>query len=266
MRHRIRAHRAAENQQDGGQNRGLYHRQRNAEHGLPLGRVEDGCGLFKIGIHVPENTADQDIGERRVVQAQDHQAWKQALAPPYRHVDAEQGGKQTVGRAGDGVGVKQVLPHDGQRPLRHDVRENKNGTQIFSPRKVGSRDQKREQPAVENGHHAGADSEKHRIEKRCPQICLGHAAGEKVCVVDGRVAGRLPSQMGIDGSGVNFKGILHDSDDRRDRGEGQNNAKQQQNDVVRLGKEGLDLVEHNRRSACAEGSGSAHGFLLFSQI
>ena len=266
MRHRVRAHRAAEDQQNGGQNRGLDHRKRNAEHGLPLGRVENGRGLFKIGVHVAENAADEDIGERRVVQAQNHQAREQALAPPHRHVDAEQGGKQTVGRAGDGVGVKQVLPHDGQRPLRHDVRENKDGAQIFSPRKVGARNQKRKQPAVENGHHARADSEKHRIEKRRPQIRLCHAAGEKVGVVDGRIAGRLPGQMGVNGAGVNFEGIFHDGDDRRDRGEGQDNAKQQQNDVVRLGKEGLDLVEHNRRSACAEGSGSAHGFLLFSQV
>ena len=75
------------------------------------------------------------------------------------------------------------------------------------------------------------------------EVCLCHAAGEKVGVIDGRIAGRLPGQMGVDGTGVNFKGIFHDGDDRRDRGKGQDNAKQQQNDVVRLGKEGLDLIE-----------------------
>ena len=42
-------------------------------------------------------------------------------------VDAKEGGKQTVGRAGNGVGIEQVLPHDGERPLRHDIREDENG-------------------------------------------------------------------------------------------------------------------------------------------
>ena len=127
MRHRVRAHRATEDQQNCGQNRGLDHRKRNAEHGLPLGRVENGRGLFKIGVHVAENAADEDIGERRVVKAQNHQAREQALAPPYRHVDAEQSCQQAVGRAGDGVGVKKVLPHHRQGPLGHDVGEDKDG-------------------------------------------------------------------------------------------------------------------------------------------
>ena len=90
-------------------------------------RAHDGGGFLKVRVHVAENAADEDIGERRVVKAQNHQAREQALAPPNRHVDAEQGCQQAVGRAGDGVGVKQVLPHDGERPLRHDVRENKDG-------------------------------------------------------------------------------------------------------------------------------------------
>ena len=168
MRHRVRAHRAAEDQQNGGQNRGLDHRKRNAEHGLPLGRVENGRGLFKIGVHVAENAADKNVGKGGVVQAQNHQAREQALAPPNRHVDAEQCGKQAVGCAGNGVGVEQVLPHDGQRPLRHDIRENKDGAEILSPRKVGARDQKREQAAVEDGHKAGSDRQQHRIEQRRP--------------------------------------------------------------------------------------------------
>ena len=38
--------------------------------------------------------------------------------------------------------------------------------------------------AVEDGHHAGADGQQHRVEQRRPQVRLGHAAGEEVDVVD----------------------------------------------------------------------------------
>ena len=45
--HGIRAHGAAEHQQNGGQNGGLDHRQRDLAHGLPLGGVQDrGCLLY----------------------------------------------------------------------------------------------------------------------------------------------------------------------------------------------------------------------------
>ena len=72
--------------------------------------------------------------------------------------------------------------------------------------------------------------------------------------------------MGVDGAGVDLEGILHDGDDRRDGGEGQNDTKQKQDDVVRLGKEGLDLIEDDGGPAGAEGGWFAHGFLLFSQV
>ena len=127
MRHGIGAHGAAENQKDGGQNGRLDHGQRDAEHGFPARRVENGRSLLQIGVHVPEDAADQDVGEGRIVQAQHDEAGKQALAPPHRHIHAEQGGQQAVGGAGDGVGIEKVLPDDGQRPLRHDVGENKDG-------------------------------------------------------------------------------------------------------------------------------------------
>ena len=142
------------------------------------------------------------------MKAKDHQAREQALAPPYRHVDAEQSGKQAVGRAGNGVGIEQVLPHDGERPLRHDVRENENGTQIFSPGKVGPRDQECEQTAVENGDDAGADGKQDGIEKRRPEVRLRHAAGEEVNIVDRGIAGGLPRQVGVDGAGVDFEGVF----------------------------------------------------------
>ena len=123
-----------------------------------------------------------------------------------------------------------------------------------------------EDAAEQDGYHAGADGQQHGVQKRRPEVCLRHAAGEEVNIVDRGIAGGLPRQVGVDGAGVDLEGILHDGDDRRDGGKGQNDAKQKQNDVVRLGKEGLDLIEDDGGPAGAEGGWFAHGFLLFSQV
>ena len=71
--------------------------------------------------------------------------------------------------------------------------------------------------------------------------------------------------MGVDGARVDLEGILHDGDDRRDGRKGQNDAEQQQDHVVRLGKEGLDLIENDGGLAGAKSRGLVHGVLLFSQ-
>ena len=139
--HGIGAHGAAEHQQDGGEDGGLDHGQRDLEHGLPLGRVQDRGGLLKVGVHVAEDSTDKDVGKGSVVQAQHHKAGEQALAPPQRHLHAQRGGQQAVGRAGDGVGVEQVLPHHGQRPLGHDVGEDEDGAEVFAAGQVRARNE-----------------------------------------------------------------------------------------------------------------------------
>ena len=125
--HGVGAHGAAEHQQDGGQNGGLDHGQGDPAHDLPLGGVQNGGRLLQVSVHVAEDAADEDIGEGGIVQSQHHHAGEQALAPPDGHGDAGGGGQQTVGRAGDGVGVEQVLPHHGQGPLGHDIGEDEDG-------------------------------------------------------------------------------------------------------------------------------------------
>ena len=234
MGHGIGAHGAAEDQQDGGENGGLDHGQGYAPHGLPLGSIQNGGRLLQVGIHISENAADEDIGKGRIVQSQNHQAGEQALAPPHRHIDAEQGGEQAVGGAGDGIGIKQVLPHHGQGPLGHDVGKDKDGGQVFPPGQIGSGDQEGNQSAIKDRHQASADSQQNGVQQRRPQVGLGHAAGEKVGVIDGGIAGGLARQVGVDGTGVNFKGILHNGHNGRHGGKGQHNAQQQQYHIVGL--------------------------------
>ena len=65
---------------------------------------------------------------------------------------------------------------------------------------------------------------------------------------------------------MDLEGILHDGNDRCYRGDGEHNAHEQQDNIVRLGKEGLDLIEDDGGPAGAEGGWFAHGFLLFSQV
>ena len=234
MGHGIGAHGAAEHQQDGGEDGGLDHGQRDLEHGLPLGRVQDRGGLLKIGVHVAEDSTDKDVGKGSVVQAQHHKAGEQALAPPHRHLHAQRGGQQAVGRAGDGVGVEQVLPHHGQRPLGHDVGEDEDGAEVFAAGQVRARNEEGEQPAEHDGHHAGAHRQQHRVDERHPQVAHGKAAGEKVDVVDEGIAAGLTRQVGVDGARVDLEGILHDGDDGGDGGHRQHDAHNEQDDIMGL--------------------------------
>ena len=48
--------------------------------------------------------------------------------------------------------------------------------------------------------------------------------------------------MGIDGTGVDLEGILHNGDDGRYRGDGKDDAHQQQDNIMGLGKKGFDLI------------------------
>ena len=259
MRHRVRAHGAAEHEQDRREDGGLDHRKRDAEHDAVLRRIQDRRRLFKVRIHVAEDAADEDIRKRRIVQAEDHQAGEQALAEPFGHIYMEQGRQQSVGCAGNFRGIKQILPHDRKGPLRHDVGEDENGAQILSPGQVRAGDEKGEDAAIENGDHTGAHGEKHRVPKRFPQVGPGQLAGEEVGIVDDGPAAGLLGQMGVDRAGVDLERVLHDGDDRRDGGHRQHDAQQEQDHVIGLGKEGFDLVPCDRGRTCHKGRRVAHG-------
>ena len=253
MGHGVRAHGAAEHQQNGGQNGGLDHGQRDLAHGLPLGGVQDRGGLFQIGVHVPENAADEDVGKRRVVQSQHHQAGKQPLAPPKRHVDAQCGGQQSVGGSGDRIGVKEVLPHHGQRPLGHDVGEDENRAEVLPPGQIGAGDQKGEHTAEENGHHAGPNGQIQRVQQGAPQVGFGQVTGKEVDVVDQGVTADLAGKVRVNGSGMDLEGIFHNGHHRSNGGDGHHDAHQQQDHIVGLGKKGQNLVPNNPGPACTQG-------------
>ena len=232
--HRVGTHGTAEHQQDGGQNGGLDHGQGDAPHDPPLGGVQNGGRLLQVGVHVPEDAADEDVGKGGVVQSQHHQTGEQPLAPPDRHIDAQGSGQQAVGGAGDSVGVEHILPHHRQGPLGHDVGEDKNRAEVFAPGQVGAGNEEGEQPAEHDGHHAGAHRQQHRVDERHPQVAHGKAAGEKVDVVDEGIAPGLTRQVGVDGARVDLEGILHDGDDGGDGGHRQHDAHNEQDDIMGL--------------------------------
>ena len=161
--------------------------------------------------------------------------------------------------AGDGVGVKQVLPHHSQSPLGHDVGENKDGTDVLAPCHVGAGDQERHDAAEQDGHDAGAHRQQNRIEQRHPQIGFCHPACEQVNGVDEGIAGYLPGQVGVDGDGVNVQGVLNDGHDGGDGGNGKDNAHQQQDHIVGLGKEGFRLIQPDGETAGGAFCGCFHG-------
>ena len=234
MRHGVGAHRAGEHQQHRREDGGLHHGQRDPEHGFPLGRVENGGGFLKVGVHVAENAADEDVGEGGVVQAEDDDAREQALAPPHGHLNAQRRGEQAVGGAGDGVGVEDVLPDDGERPLGHDVGEDEDGAEVFLPREIGARDEEGEEPAVDDRHEAAAYRQEYRVPQRRPEVGLCDVAGKEVYVVDYGIALAFAGEVRVYGAGVDFKGVLHNGHNGRHGGDGQDDAQEQEYDVVRL--------------------------------
>ena len=188
MRNGIRAHCAAEYQQNCGKDSGLYHRQSYSAHYLPLGCIENGGGFLKVCIHIAENSADKDIGKGGIMQSQNHEAGEQSLAPPHWHRNIKKACQKSVGGSGNSVGVKKVLPNNCQSPLGHYVRENEDGADIFSPCHVGAGNQKRYYSAKENRNDAGSYREINGIEERGPEVGFSHSAGEQVDIVDYRVA------------------------------------------------------------------------------
>ena len=254
MRHGVAAHGAAEHQQNGGEYGGLDHGEGDAEHYLPLGSVEYGRGLLKVGVHVAENAAYQDVGEGGVVQSQDYNARKQPHAPPGGHLYAQRGGQQAVGGAGDGVGVEEVLPHDGESPLRHDVGEDKDAAQVFAEGQVRPRDEEGHDAAEEYGHNAGAHAHEQGVYQRGPEVGLCQVACKEVYVVDERVSLGLAGEVGVYGAGVYRYGVLDYGRDRREGCDGHYYAHKQEYDVVGLREVGLEPVEEYGRPAGPEGA------------
>ena len=173
-------------------------------------------------------------------------------------MDAQRGGKQAVGRSGDRVGVEKILPYHCQRPLGHDIGEDENGAEILPPGQIGAGDQKGEHTTEENGYHAGPNGQIQRIQKGAPEVRFGQVAGKQVNIVDQGVTADLAGKVGVNGSGMNLKCILHNGHHRGDGSDGHHDAHQQQNHIMRLGKKGNDLVPNNPGPACAQGGWLVH--------
>ena len=58
---------------------------------------------------------------------------------------------------------------------------------------------------------------------------------------------------------MDLEGILHDGNDRCYRGDGEHNAHEQQDNIVRLGKEGLDLIAPHGGGIGLQSCGLFHG-------
>ena len=91
MGNRITSHCASEYKKNGGENRRLNHREGNPAHNLPPGRIENSRRLLQVGIHIPENSSNQNIGKGRVMESQNNGAGNQSLTPPLRCLKSRQG-------------------------------------------------------------------------------------------------------------------------------------------------------------------------------
>ena len=243
VRNGVASHRAAEDQQDRGEDGRLDHRDRDAQHRLPLRGVEDGRRLLEVGIHVAEDAADEDVGEGGVVQSEDHHAGEQSHAPPCRHHDAE-GRQQSVGRACDCIGREHVLPDDREGPLGHDVGEYEDGAQVFPGLEVRPCDQEGEDASIEYRDGARTDRQPYRVEQRLPEVALRERRGEQVYVVGQRIAAAASGKVFVYRSGVYLDRVLHDCDYRRHCARREHYSHQQEDHVLRFGEERAHPVQH----------------------
>ena len=94
----------------------------------------------------------------------------------------------------------------------------------FFHAEVGARDEEGEEPAVDDRDKAAAHRQQHRVPQRRPEVGLGDVAGEEVYVVDYGIALALAGEVGVDGAGVDLKGVLHNGHDGRHGGDGQDDA------------------------------------------
>ena len=278
MRNRVRTHGAGEHQQHRAEDRRLDQRKRHPKERFPPGRVQDGRRFLQVRVHVPENASDQDIRERRVVDGQYHGHREQALAPPLRHVQVEQRHKKPVVASRHGIGVEQVLPHDGQGPLGHNIGKNENRAQIFFEFQIGTGDQVGEHTAVQNRPEAGEYADEHGVHQRRPQIngrdalgdpfpsyAAGDGFGKQVFPV---IGGQLCPQrfelavdgllLGIDRARMEPDGIPDDGEHRENRRNGQDNAQRQQNGVLGFRDIGAEPVPRSAETAGFLNRGSGH--------
>jgi hypothetical protein len=138
-----------------------------------------------------------------------------------------------------------MLPDNRECPLGHNIRKNKNGAQILLTPHIRSGHEIRENSSEQDGNHTGEHGQKDRVHQRFPQVCPGQPARKKINVIDKAVAAAFSGQMLVDGAGMNDERIPDNRDDRGKRTARQNNAEQQQYDILRLYKKSLDLIQEN---------------------
>ena len=246
MGHGIRTHSATEDQQDGRKDSWLDHGKCDAGHNSPFGGIQNGSCLFQICVHVLENTTDQDISKGCIVKTQNHQTGKHAFTPPQWHFYAKQGCQQSIGCAGNSIGVEKILPNYSQCPLGHDIGENEDGAQIAPESQICPGDQKGENTAIDNGNDTGPNTQFDRIPQRFPEVLFGHLAGKQINIVNDCVSLCFTGKVSINGAGMDCQSVLHNSHNRSYGGYGKNNTHQQQNDIVGLGQKGYEPVVQNR--------------------
>ena len=121
------------NQQNGRHNGRTHQRNGDFPENPASGGFQDLGRFLQVGIHIPQDPSDQDIGIGRIVQSRDHHHRKQAVGEPIRGGKAGDSLKQAHGTAHHLV-FEKVRPGNGQGPGGHDVEQHKQGgAELLAP-------------------------------------------------------------------------------------------------------------------------------------
>ena len=114
------------------------------------------------------------------MKAQDKGTGEKPLTPPERNMNAKKRSKKSVRTARDSIRVESISPDHSQSPLRHDIWENENRTEILLEFKVRSSDEIGEESAVKNRDKTGKTGKNHRVQKRNPEIDSGKLSCKQI--------------------------------------------------------------------------------------
>ena len=190
--------------------------------------------FLQVSIHVFQDTANQNVRERRIVNALHHRDREKAISKPVRRSNTRSHGKKSGYAAHQGIPEK-VQPGQGQSPGRHDVRHHKHGRQEAFAADIGPGNKPGHGPAHTDGDGAGSQGNSNRIQQRFIKNTGAILPVQKHLgpVISSKITGMSAANPHYL-AGMHGKSIRHDGQKRQKRQQRQHREHHHQDHVLGL--------------------------------
>ena len=243
-RHGVGAEAGGEDQQEGREDGRHDDGDRHAADDRGAVGLEDGGALLERGVHVFEDAADEQIRERRVVQADDHDHREQAVDEPLRHADAEDGFHHADVAAADAAVLEHVGPEEGERPRGHHVGEDEHGGDELLAPEIRARHEPRDGAADGDAQQARAEGDDEGVAQRIPEVDAAPlVALEQVPKVDEREGAGGQARDLFLGAQMDGEHVAEHGDHREEGEHDEHAQEEHEQQVSGLAHEGAQPVE-----------------------